>query len=170
MTEIAADDVLVVVGYSGIWGLHTEDGSLLWQHTNTTDGWPLEGVPLVAHMGDGVVAVAALKRIAWVRVTDGTVLGSDQLWFHIHRVIRHGPVLVVHGVGGGIACYRNGTRVWGVIGLPRDPTALVFTHHDAWTTDAHGQPIKPAGTLSPNDTAALVLGDSVAQIDRTTSG
>jgi hypothetical protein len=167
MSDIhSANDVLVVAGLGGIWGLDVADGSLLWQHTSST-GWPIEGVPRVAPVDEGVVAVTSLRKVAWIRVTDGAILGSDEVWFNIETVVRRGPVLVVRGTEGGIACYRNGKRAWGIVGVKRDPAAMVFTHLDAWTTDAYGRPIKPAGTLACTEHGALVLGDSVWQIDRT---
>jgi len=163
------DEVLVVAGLSGVWGLHTTDGSLLWEHTRAT-GWRVEGVPHVAHAGEGIVAVAGLRAIAWVRVTDGKIMGTDELWFIIEQIIHHGPLLVVHGTDGGLACYRDGRRTWGVVGVNRDPKALIFTEQDAWTTDAYGRPTKRAGTLTCHPSVALALGDSVTQIDRTHPG
>jgi hypothetical protein len=125
MTDnLSPNDVLVVAGLSGVWGLHVADGSLM---------------------------------------------GSDELWFMIEQIVHHGPHLVIHGTEGGIACYRNGMRVWGVAGVNRDPKAFL-TEQDAWTTDAHGRPTKRAGTLTCHKSVALVLGDSAAQIDRTQQG
>jgi hypothetical protein len=167
--SLSPDDVLVVAGLSGVWGLNTTDGSLLWEHTKATS-WPVAGVPRVAHVGDGIVVVAGLKTIAWVRVTDGKIMGADELWFVIEQIVHHGPLLVVHGTVGGIACYRNGTRTWGVAGINRDPKAVLFTEQDAWTTDAYGRPTTRAGTLTCHQSVALVLGDSVTQIDRTQPG
>jgi len=89
------------------------------------------------------------------------------VWFEVNRMIQHKTTLVVHGNGGGIACYRNGIRAWGVTGVKSDPTAaLLFTLHP-FTTDAHGRPVKPAGTFRCTDATALVLGPAVAEIDRT---
>jgi hypothetical protein len=116
-------------------------------------------------MPDGVVAIASHDRLAWLRIVDGHFVGHDQVWFPIERLVQHEGTLVVQGAGG-LACYRNGTRTWGLVGVKQDPTALIFTNMIAWTADAHGRPLKPAGSLRAHEDAALVLGSSVTQIDR----
>jgi hypothetical protein len=159
------DDVLVIAGRLGIAGLSVADGSLLWEHSKAK-GWPVIGVPLVARLDGGVVCVAASSKLAFLRVVDGAILGQDEVWFMIERVVQHGTSLVVHGTGG-LACYRNGVRTWGLIGLKEDPNALLLTDYIAWTSDAHGRPVKPAGAINTHEAAALLLGSSVTQIDRT---
>lgn len=164
---ISPDDVLVIANRLGVAGLSLAEGNLLWEHTSAK-GWMVTGIPLVASLDEGVVCVASFRKLAFLRVVDGAVLGQDEVWFPVERVVQRGSSLVVQGTGG-LACYRNGVRAWGLVGLPTDPHALILTDYVAWTTDAHGRPVKPAGTLSIHEAAALVLGTSVTQIDRTHS-
>jgi hypothetical protein len=165
MDATVPSDVLVVATRLGVSGLSMSDGTLRWEHAART-GWPFGGVPLVAQLDNDVVVLCAGRKLVWLRVNDGTVLGSDEVWFPIERIVKNGSKLVVQGTGG-IACYLGGVRSWGVVGVQTDPHAILFTDFVAWTTDARGQPLKPAGALACNESAALVLGDSVAQIDRT---
>jgi hypothetical protein len=162
------EDVLVIANRTGVTGLDIADGTLLWEHT-ADRGWPVTGVPLVATLDDGVVVVCSGKKVAWLRVMDGAVLGMDEVWFYVARILKHGSTLVVQGTGG-LACYRSGVRTWGIVGVKEDPNALLFTNVIGWTTDAHGRPLKRAGALRSDEDAALVLGDSVAQIDRHSTG
>jgi hypothetical protein len=161
-TPTSPDDVLVLATVHHVTGYHVEDGTMLWEHGGPD--WYARGVPLVVAMGDGVVAIVSGKRLAWLRILDGHILGQDEIWFNIDRVVRHGRTLVVHGDG--LACYRDNVRVWGLAGVKKDPGAFL-SDVLPFRTDAHGHPVAPAGSYTVGEAAALVLGTSATQIDRT---
>jgi len=169
--SIAPHDVLVIASRSDISAIHVVDGAVLWVHS-VADAWPLVniGIPFLSRPEEGVVLVCAGKRLAWIRLTDGHILGTDEVWFHIERVVHQGSTVVVQGASDrtGLACYRNNVRVWGIVGVPHDPRSFLSTQLDAWTADAHGQPVARAGEMQCQGSVALALGTSVTQIDRTT--
>ena len=162
---ISPDEVLVLANRNGVCGLNIADGSLLWEHP-LSDHASYFGAPLVERVDDDVVVVCESSTLTFLRLVDGTIVGRDVVWFVVHCVVRHGAALVVQG-NFGAACYRKGVRTWGLTGMKRDPSALVFTEMMAWTADATGAPRGPVGQMRADLPTTLLLGSSVTPVDRT---
>jgi hypothetical protein len=157
-------EVLVVATHGHVAGINADDGTTIWQHARG-DAWPFGGsVPRIGRVDADVVVACGDEHVVWLRVGDGAVLGRDKLWFHIDHLVARAPYLVVRGALG-MACYRSGTRAWGI----RFVTApgAILDPGKPWLTDAAGNPLRPADGFGLGS-AAMLLGDAVTQIDRTT--